>query len=68
MNLTIHIGIWIIPTIISLVALSFVFVAAYKERNDSGIFSGMMTAASLLVAMGIIVAVWTMHLVYTLTK
>ena len=43
MNITLTIGSWIFPTIVTLLGVLATFIISYKERHESGIMSGLGT-------------------------
>lgn len=64
MNVTLHLGSWVVPLFITALGIIATFIMAYLERRESGWFAGMFTA---LVAFICIIGVAIAWLVWGLT-
>lgn len=58
MNITLTIGSWIFPTIITLLGLLATFIIGYKERHESGIMSGLGTMMFTMFTIVTSLAAW----------
>lgn len=61
MNISISVGSWIIPVVITLLAFGAVGVTAYRERHSTGLMAGLGTAIVMFCAIVAITVTWLVY-------
>ena len=58
MNITIHLGSWMLPAIVTLISLGVVSIVAFTERNDHSWLSGLGTLIAALICLPATLIAW----------
>lgn len=68
MTITISLGSWMVPTILTLAAIASIPIYQRIERHDSGMMAGFKTFVALMIAIVTIPLMWIVYFAAILLK